>query len=235
MINTFDDICLRQIDITFLYCLVVKLKIIFMQQITSIVIIVGIIGLGLYGKSNSGNSSQIVPEDSSSQIVPTEVKTPEEEMKSVKNNQVVKGPSIPKSSVNPRQEIQDGYDRMATSFIQKDSNVYLDYLTPSFISIGIRGHKANLKQVRKNHAILFKETEFVQAKMAIQKFNLNNHAGTVSVLVNKNVNMLMHNHKIVSETTTQDLWVKNKSGWQLKQSRDLSNRIALDGIKMSAN
>jgi hypothetical protein len=206
-----------------------------MQQITGIVIIVGIIGLGLYGRSNSGNSSQIVPEDSSNQIGPTEVKPPEEKMKSVRNNQVVKGLSISKSSVNPRQEIQDSYDRMATSFIQKNSNIYLGYLTPSFISIGIRGHKDNLKQVRKNHAILFKETEFVQAKMAIQKFNLNNNAKTVSVLVNKKINMLMHNHKIVAETTTQDFWVKNKSGWQLNQSRDLSNRIALDGIKMSAN
>ena len=206
-----------------------------MQQITGIAIIVGIIGLGLYGKSNAGNSSQIVPEDSSSQSVQSELKLPEEKMKSVRNNQVVKGLSISKSSVNPRQEIQDSYDRMATSFIKKDSNVYLGYLTPSFISIGIRGHKANLKQVRKNHAILFKETEFVQAKMAIQKFNLNNNAGMVSVLVNKKVNMLMHNHKIVAETTAQDLWVKNKSGWQLNQSRDLSSRIALDGIKMSAN
>jgi hypothetical protein len=206
-----------------------------MQQITGIAMIVGIIGLGLYGRSNSGNSSQIVPEDSSSQSVQSELKPPEEKMKLVKNNQAVKGLSISKSSVNPRQEIQDSYDRMATGFIQKDLNVYLGYLTPSFISIGIRGHKANLKQVHKNHVILFKETEFVQAKMAIQKFNLNNNARTASVLINKKVNMLMHNHKIVAETTTQDLWVKNKSGWQLNQSRDLSNRIALDGIKMLAN
>jgi hypothetical protein len=210
-----------------------------MQHYKGLAVLVGMMALGFCGKPNldrsSYLSSQVISEDSIGQGVKTTLGPSQGDLKSTQRSQVTKMVIMAKSSVNPRQEIQGNYDRIATSFNRKNTTVYLGYLNPTFVAISTKGEKASLKQVRENHESLLKETKFVQVKMAIQKLEVSNNASTASALVNKQANMLMRNHKILAETTAQDLWVKGNQGWRLTQSRDLTNQITLDGIRMPAN
>jgi hypothetical protein len=206
-----------------------------MNQIQGIVIFVGTMGLGFYGKPNLENSSQAVSEHSISQGAKSEVRLQQNELREVSEDESKPALTVAECPANTRQEMQSNYNKIATSFFHKDPTIYLGYLTPTFTAINHKGERANLRQVRKNHEMVLKQAKFLQVKIAITKIDWGNDASMASVLLNKSVYGLMHNHQVVVESSIQDLWVKNTQGWRLNQSHNLSQQITLDGIRMPAS
>ena len=132
-----------------------------------------------------------------------------------------------------RRALQTLYDKTNVAAAKKDLNGVLAYMAPDFVATGEKGEKRTVADLRAQLSQIFPLLQSWRGGSRIQQVTIKGNAATV--LVKENVRMVMVNpqtrQKAVLDSmgTSRDVWVKQGSGWRMKQSQTLSSKALLNG------
>ena len=118
--------------------------------------------------------------------------------------------------------IQAQYDKRATAATKKDALGSLSINAPEFVSIGIKGDKRALEELKVQLPKTFGALKSFKVTTKITKFSLQGDKATVKI--HDNITMVGKGTQ-ESEATSEDTWIKRSGQWLRTQSKLLSNRI----------
>src|SRR5262245_52913626 len=118
------------------------------------------------------------------------------------------------------------YNQLNAAASRKDIATVMALHTPDYVHVTVKGVRMSAAELRKNVERLFQVATKIKGRNEIQKVTVN---GTTAILSVKNhAEAIMTNpydrtekRPMISDSVSEDTWVKGNKGWLLKQSRDL--------------
>ena len=134
-------------------------------------------------------------------------------------------------------EIQAQYTLLNQAAARKDVEKVMALHTPDYVHITVKGARMPAAELRKSAAYLFKVASNIRGSNTIRKMTMN---GTSAVVTVKNhVEARMTNPydttqtaAMISDSVTEDTWVRSKSGWLLKVSKDITRKATIGGLPL---
>ena len=122
---------------------------------------------------------------------------------------------------------------MTTAINKRDVKGYAQYLTEDFVNISKGGPRKTKQQEVTQMTSVLQQSKSIKYGAKVQKFALQNGTGVATVGIS--VALALPNPqtkkdtKMTGEAVEELTWVKSGSGWKLKQEKEVSSKMMLDG------
>jgi ketosteroid isomerase-like protein len=139
----------------------------------------------------------------------------------------------PAATAQARKEIQAAYSRQDAAVAAKDVDGFVAIETPDAVDFDTDGTTETVAQGRQMMAQVMAAMKHCEASSVITGISLTDARSAV-VTIKEHMVMVgappgKATSTMVSEGTSRDNWVKTASGWRLKASHALTDRMTVDG------
>ena len=118
--------------------------------------------------------------------------------------------------------IQAQYDKRSAAALKKDIAGSLAINTSEFVSIGLKGDKRTIEQLKPEFKQVFEVIKSYSITTKITQCIVKGETATVST---REAVVVVTKSTQESESTSEDLWVKKNGQWLRTQNKLLSTRI----------
>ena len=129
------------------------------------------------------------------------------------------------------QKILEGrYEAVAKAIQKRDITIVAGMLTPDYVAVSPSGRKLPRSKVLQNFQLQANALGRVSWPRHIDKLSVTGKAATAVVSGHfTGYSLGKQSHKVELIATTQDTWVKTPSGWKMKTSKLVTNKVLFDG------
>ena len=146
-------------------------------------------------------------------------------------------PATADATSDARKAIEDTLTKMTAAVNKRDVKGYAQYLTEDFVNISKSGPRKTKQQEVAQMSSVFQQSKSVKYAAKVQKFALQNGTGVATVGISVAIGLpnpqTKKDVKMTGEAVEEFTWVKSGSGWKLKQEKEKSSKMMLDGKPLS--
>jgi hypothetical protein len=128
----------------------------------------------------------------------------------------------PTLAQDAQKAIQAQYDKRSAAALKKDVEGSLAINAPEFVSIGLKGDKRTMAQLKPQLTQVFASIQSYTITTKITKCTVKGDSATIKTLDNV---VISGKNTQESEATSEDLWFKKNGQWLRTQNKLLSSKI----------
>lgn len=132
-----------------------------------------------------------------------------------------------------KKAVEANFAKMAAAITKKDVNGYTQFLTDDFVNITKGGQRKNKQQEAATIGQAVQMAKSMKFRIKMTKFALQN--GKALVTANVTGTLVLPNPQtkkdstLVGDSVEEFVWVKSGSSWKIKQEKELSSKMTVDG------
>ncbi len=147
-------------------------------------------------------------------------------------------PASADATADARKAIEANYAKMAAALNKKDADGYTQFYTDDYVKISKDGQKKNKAQATADLKAALQQMKTAKFAIKVVKFALQQGKATANAQLNLAMSAPNPSTGKISQVTVnavnEFIWVHSGTAWKIKQSKDMSSKMTVDGKPVGA-